>query len=83
MAFNPIKKAEIKISGMSCGHCASRVEKSLKDLIGVENAEVDIETEKATVEYNAEKLDPSELENAVDEAGYSVVNLIYNIGIVD
>ncbi len=81
MVFNSTKKAEINISGMSCGHCASRVENSLKNLIGVENAEVNIETGKATVEYDPEKLDPSELENAVDEAGYSVVNLIYNVDI--
>lgn len=79
MTLKPIKIAEIKISGMSCGHCASRVENTLKNLKGVENAEVNIKTEKATVEYNPEIVDPSELEDAVDEAGYSVVNLIYNI----
>jgi Cu+-exporting ATPase len=76
------KKAEIKVSGMSCASCALNVEKSLKSLEGVEEAHVNIGTEKATVEYDSEKLKLAELENAVEEAGYSVVNenVILKIG---
>ncbi len=74
MVFNSLKKLEIKISGMSCGHCAARVEKSLKDLEGVKKVNVSIETEKATVEYDPKKVEPSKLKDAVKEAGYDVVN---------
>jgi len=76
------KKAEIKVSGMSCASCALNVEKSLNKLEGVEDAHVNIGTEKATVEYDPEKLKLPELENAVEEAGYSVVNekVILKIG---
>lgn len=82
MAEKVKKKAEIKISGMSCAACAINVEKSLKDLEGVEEAQVNIGTEKATVEYNPEKLKLAELENAVETAGYNVVNesVIIKIG---
>lgn len=82
MAEKSRKKAEIKISGMSCASCAINVEKSLKGLEGVEEAQVNIGTEKATVEYNPEKLGLAELENAVEEAGYSVINekVILKIG---
>ncbi|MGZ4857729.1 MAG: cation transporter [Methanobacteriaceae archaeon] len=55
------KKAEIKISGMSCAACALNVQKSLKDLEGVDEANVNIGTEKAIVEYNPEKLKLAEL----------------------
>jgi P-type Cu+ transporter len=76
------KKAEIKISGMSCAACALNVQKSLKDLEGVDEANVNIGTEKAIVEYNPEKLKLAELENAVKYAGYGVINesVILKIG---
>jgi len=68
------KKVEIKVSGMSCASCALNVEKSLKNLEGVEEANVNIGTEKATVEYDSGKLKLQELEKAVKKAGYNVVN---------
>ena len=76
------KKVEIKVSGMSCASCALNVEKSLKNLEGVEEAHVNIGTEKATVKYDPEKLKLLELEKAVEEAGYNVVNekVILKIG---
>lgn len=76
------KKAEIKVSGMSCASCALNVEKSLKNLEGVEEANVNLGTEKATVEYNPEKLKLPELETAIEEAGYNVINekVILKIG---
>ncbi|HEX3013303.1 MAG TPA: HAD-IC family P-type ATPase, partial [Methanobacterium sp.] len=82
MAEKPIKKANIKISGMHCASCALNVENSLKDLEGVEEAQVNIGTEKATVEYDPEKLKLSELENAIENAGYGVANehVILKIG---
>ena len=56
MAEKSTKKANIKISGMHCASCALNVENSLNDLEGVEEAQVNIGTEKATVEYDPEKL---------------------------
>ena len=70
----PKKKANIKVSGMSCASCALNVEKSLKNLEGVDEAQVNLGTEEATVEYNPEKLNLSRLEAAVEKAGYGVVN---------
>jgi len=69
-----LEKVEIKISGMSCAHCSSRVENALKNLEGVEKANVDLKDGKATVEFDPEKLKLSELEHAIEKAGYSVVN---------
>ena len=82
MAEESKKKAEIKVSGMHCASCALNVEKSLKDLEGVEDAQVNIGTEKATVEYDPEKLKFTELENAIENAGYGVANdhVILKIG---
>lgn len=68
------KKAEIKISGMHCASCALNVEKFLQDVEGVEDAQVNFGTEKATVEYDPEKVELVELEEKVQDAGYGVVN---------
>lgn len=70
----PKKNANIKISGMSCASCAINVEKSLQTLEGVDKAHVNLGTEEATVEYDPEKLKLAALENAVEDAGYGVIN---------
>jgi P-type Cu+ transporter len=67
-------KAKIKISGMNCASCALNVEKSLNDLEGVGEAQVNLGTEEATVEYDSQKLNLSQLESAVEDAGYGVIN---------
>jgi P-type Cu+ transporter len=67
-------KAKIKISGMNCASCALNIEKSLKNLEGVGEAQVNLGTEEATVEYDSEKLNLSQLESAVEDAGYGVIN---------
>jgi len=67
-------KAKIKISGMSCASCALNIEKSLKNLEGVGEAQVNLGTEEATIEYDSEKLNLSQLESAVEDAGYGVIN---------
>ena len=68
------KKAEIKISGMHCASCALNIEKSLQDMEGVEDAQVNFGTEKATVKYDPDKLKLPELEKKVEDTGYGVVN---------
>ena len=82
MAEKPKKNANIKISGMSCASCALNVEKSLETLEGVEKAQVNLGTEEATIEYNPQKLKLSQLEVAVQDAGYGVINekVIIKIG---
>lgn len=73
MAEKPKKKTDIKISGMGCASCAIKIEKSLDNLEGVQEAQVNLATEKATVEYDPEKLELKSLEQAVENAGYVVV----------
>ncbi len=68
------KKAELKIIGMVCAACVSAIEKSLKSLDGVRQAEVNLATEMAYVEYNPEKLKLVDLEKAIRDAGYDVVD---------
>ena len=62
----------MNIEGMSCMHCAARVEKALNAL-GV-TAKVDLEGKKATVTLDSPVSDEA-LKKAVEDAGYDVVGL--------
>jgi len=57
---------------MTCASCSGRVEKALKKVSGVNNASVNLATEKATVSLGAEVM-TEQLLAAVDRAGYIAV----------
>jgi Cu+-exporting ATPase len=61
---------ELPITGMTCASCAARVEKKLNKLDGVA-ASVNYATEKASVAYDAGAIEPEQLVQAVEEAGYT------------
>ncbi len=61
----------VRITGMSCKHCAMRVEKALNALEGVA-ATVNLEKGEAAVESAAE-VDDAVLAEAVSRAGYALV----------
>jgi Cu+-exporting ATPase len=68
------EKAELKISGMTCVNCVKAIENSLSKVDGVSSATVNLGTEIGTVEYDPNKVKVSDLESAVINAGYTVVN---------
>ena len=59
---------ELKISGMTCGHCQMAVTRALRSVPGVQDAQVDLKTGKAVVQGQA---DVSVLMAAVSEEGYT------------
>src|SRR4051812_30785731 len=61
--------AELPITGMTCASCANRIERKLNTLDGVE-ATVNYATEKATVTYDPDAVQPEQLVGAVEAAGY-------------
>ncbi|MBI0169646.1 MULTISPECIES: heavy metal translocating P-type ATPase [Bartonella] len=62
---------ELDIEGMTCASCVRHVEKALKKVEGVDNAVVNLATEKADV-TSRNKLGIDELVHAVEKAGYEV-----------
>lgn len=62
-------RIELEIGGMTCASCASRIEKRLNRLDGVE-ASVNYATEKATVSARAD-IDPQTLIAEVEKTGYT------------
>ena len=67
---SPMKKV-LTIEGMSCGHCAGRVEKALQELPGLRAVAVDLAAKTATLSLEAE-IDDAGLTAAVAGAGYQV-----------
>lgn len=67
-------KKIIYIEGMTCGHCASSVEKALKSVEGVSLVTVDLAAKNAAVETNAVSED--KLKQAVVNAGYDVIRIV-------
>ncbi|HYF84873.1 heavy-metal-associated domain-containing protein [Azospirillum sp.] len=59
----------LKVSGMSCGHCAQTVTKAVEALPSVERALVDLKEGQVTVEGNAEE---ATIRQAIEDAGYEV-----------
>ncbi|MFD2629059.1 heavy metal translocating P-type ATPase [Oceanobacillus kapialis] len=64
--------ATLNITGMTCAACSTRVEKVLNKMDGVE-AQVNLTTEKATVDYDAEKASIDDITNKIENVGYGVL----------
>jgi Cu+-exporting ATPase len=61
---------ELPIEGMTCASCANRIERRLNRLEGV-SATVNYATERASVAYDPDAVEPAELVAAVEAAGYA------------
>jgi cation-transporting ATPase V len=61
---------ELDISGMTCGSCAARVQRTLARQPGVTEALVNYATGRATVELEPGAIDARQLTAAVQSAGY-------------
>jgi Cu+-exporting ATPase len=62
----------LPIEGMTCASCVNRIERFLKKTPGVEQAAVNLATERATVLVDPSAAGRDELVKAVEAAGYEV-----------
>ena len=62
-------KETIKIGGMSCAACASRIEKMIGKLEGVSVAAVNFATEKLLVEYDNQTVSITKIKETVERIG--------------
>lgn len=66
------RKTELSITGMSCATCAQRIEKGLSQLEGVESANVNLATERATIIYEPDKVSEEQFIQLIRDFGYDV-----------
>src|SRR5688572_3441237 len=64
--------SELHVQGMSCANCVGRVERALRALEGVADAQVNLATHSARVHYDPARVDPAALVRAIEAAGYRV-----------
>ena len=69
------ESADLPLLGMHCSACAVRVEKALNRAPGVEVANVNFATTRATVSFDPAQTDLQKLREAVQRAGYDAIVL--------
>ena len=70
-----LKKAKIKINGMSCQHCVKTVTDVMMDLDGVSQVKVNLKKGEARLKFERDRLDLESLETAIVTAGFEFVSL--------
>jgi len=67
-----IKKEILGIRGMHCASCATTIERSIKKVPGIVNAQVNYGTEKAVIDYDPSVANLSKITQAIKKVGYDV-----------
>lgn len=67
-----VKKMDIKIEGMKCAACSTRVEKALNEIEGVTNVAVNLLERKASIEYDETLLSSRDLVETIEKTVYEV-----------
>lgn len=69
------QRVDIPVAGMTCAGCVATIEEALKSLEGVVSANVNLATERATVEYVPTLVTIADIKKAIEGAGYQVREL--------
>ncbi|PEW66408.1 copper-translocating P-type ATPase [Bacillus cereus] len=72
--MNEQKEANLQISGMTCAACANRIEKGLKKVEGVHEANVNFALEKTKIMYDPTKTNLQQFKEKVEALGYGIVS---------
>ncbi|MCC0175669.1 copper-translocating P-type ATPase [Waterburya agarophytonicola K14] len=70
-----IKKINLKLRGMSCASCASSIESAIRKVPGVDECNVNFGAQLAAIKYNPRRTNIKNIQDAVEEAGYSSYSL--------
>ena len=66
-----LKTLKLDISGMSCAACSTRIEKKLQSRDGIVNANVNLSTNKALLDYDPTRTSSRDITAAIEALGYS------------
>lgn len=69
----------LKLQGMSCAACAKNIEDAIRSVEGVNECSVNFGAEQATIAYDSRKTNLAEIQQAVDDAGYSAQPMQENV----
>ncbi|SOC21874.1 Cu+-exporting ATPase [Ureibacillus xyleni] len=66
------KEISLQITGMTCAACATRIEKGLNKIDGVEEANVNLALEKSIIKFDPKKVGEQDFEKKIQDLGYGV-----------
>ena len=70
-----LDRRDLAITGMTCASCVANVESALRGVSGVKTADVNLATERASVQLDPTRADFPALVRAVERAGYGALAL--------
>ncbi len=73
MSTTKTKDTSLQITGMTCAACANRIEKGLKKLEGVEEANVNFALERSQIKYNPDVTNIEAFQKKIQSLGFDVV----------
>ncbi|MBD2134908.1 copper-translocating P-type ATPase [Sphaerospermopsis sp. FACHB-1094] len=66
----------LKLKGMSCASCANNVEQAILAVPGVIDCNVNFGAEQATINYEPQQTNLTEIKAAIEDAGYSSFSMV-------
>lgn len=82
MMTQELKEVDIPITGMTCASCAVRIEKGLKKVEGVEDANVNFALERTSIKYNPSVVQVDDFKKKINDLGYEVVEEKVELSII-
>ncbi len=68
------KQLTLPITGMTCANCVAAVERNIKKVDGVQVANVNLSSERATIEYDPDQASLDDFLRRIDRAGYGIAS---------
>lgn len=68
-----MKKEVMKVDGMMCGHCESRVQDALNKMNGLKTCTASAKDNTVVVEYDETKTGMAEIKETIESIGYEVL----------
>ncbi|WP_456279728.1 copper-exporting P-type ATPase CopA [Bacillus sp. K7] len=75
------KEIAMQVAGMTCAACASRIEKGLKRMPGVTDANVNLATETSNITFDPAETGPAAIREKIEKLGYHVITEKAEFGI--
>jgi copper chaperone len=72
-----MRTERLRVTGMDCGGCTSKVSRALHAVSGVDHVKVSLVRGDATIRFHEELTSISQLKSAVKTAGFGVGTCMY------
>lgn len=72
--FNKKVKTIINVDGMSCAHCAKKVQQSIKNIENVKEVKVDLDKKKVII-ISTKQLDINNVKKVIEDLDYKFLGV--------